>query len=150
MGLRVVRTDGQDRDFGRLIVLLDEDLYVRHGDLQKQYQTHNRVASTSDVVLIYEDGVPVACGAFKEHDRESIELKRIFVVKEARRRGLARLILSELEALGRERGYRYAVLETGLRQLEAISLYQSAGYVEIPNYEPYAGNANSVCMKKAL
>jgi len=42
------------------------------------------------------------------------------------------------------------VLETGIKQHEANNLYKNTGYEIIENYEPYIGNTNSVCMKKAL
>lgn len=60
------------------------------------------------------------------------------------------MLLRQLEELAASEGYRFAVLETGRKQPEAISLYQKAGYEIIPNYGPYEGNTNSVCMKKIL
>ncbi|MDP4147233.1 MAG: GNAT family N-acetyltransferase [Bacillota bacterium] len=150
MSLEIIKTDSKNDDFVELIKLLDDDLNERYGELQKQYNKHNKIDYIKDVVVIYKDKVPVACGAFKEHDIDTIELKRIFVAAENRRQGLSKLIVSELEQLGRALGYKYAVLETGIKQHEAISLYKNAGYEVIENYEPYIGNANSVCMKKAL
>jgi len=118
--------------------------------LQKQYDKHNKVDDINDVVVIYNDKIPVACGAFKVYDTNSVELKRIFVVMENRRQGLAKLIVCELEDLVRRQGYKYALLETGIKQHEAIDLYKKNGYVVIQNYEPYVGYINSVCMRKAL
>ena len=80
----------------------------------------------------------------------AIELKRIFVVKENRGQGLSKIIVNELEKLGKVKGYKYALLETGIKQYEAINLYKNTGYQIIENYEPYIGNTNSVCMKKEL
>lgn len=57
-------------------------------------------------------------------------------------------MISELEKLGKEKEYKYALLETGIKQHEAINLYKNTGYSEISNYGPYEGNINSVCMKK--
>lgn len=148
--LRIVRTDGGNEDFAGLIKLLDEDLSGRYGALQKQYEKYNTTDRINDVVIVYKDNVPAACGAFKVYDSEAVELKRIFVAKEQRRQGLARLIVHELEESARRKGYGYALLETGIKQHEAIRLYKSAGYETIPNYGPYAGNTNSVCMRKAL
>lgn len=150
MGLEIIKTNGQNIDFIKLIKLLDEDLNKRYGELQKQYETHNKVDYINDVIIIYKDNVPVGCGAFKEYDISTIELKRIFVTKENRRQGLSKLIIGELEKLGKKKGYKYALLETGIKQLEAINLYKNAGYTVIQNYEPYAGNINSICMKKTL
>jgi putative acetyltransferase len=101
-------------------------------------------------VVVYKDSVPVACGAFKEYDSSAIELKRIFVKKEYRSRGLARLLVATLEAMAREKGYRRALLETGKRQPEAVGLYTGPGYEITLNYGPYIGNSYSICMKKEL
>ena len=98
----------------------------------------------------YDDEVPVACGGFKEHDSESVEMKRVFVKKENRRQGLSKKVINELEKLVQAKGYKYAVLETGKKQIEAINLYKSSGYEMIENYGPYVGYENSICMKKDL
>lgn len=150
MSLKVLKTDSKNSDFMKLIKLLDDDLNERYGELQKQYDKHNKVDYINNVIIIYKDNEPVACGAFKEHNTDTIELKRIFVIKENRGQGLSKLIISELEKLGISKGYKYALLETGIKQYEAINLYKNTGYEMIPNYEPYVGNRNSVCMKKIL
>lgn len=150
MSLNILHTDSKNIDFIKLIELLDDDLNERYGELQKQYNKHNKVDYINDVVLIYKDEVAVACGAFKEHNVECIELKRIFVVKENRGQGLSKIIVNELEKLGKIERYKYAILETGIKQYEAINLYKNTGYQIIENYEPYIGNTNSVCMKKEL
>lgn len=150
MSLKILNTDSTNIDFIKLIKLLDDDLNERYGKLQNQYDKHNKVDYINDVVIIYNDEVPVACGAFKEHNIDAIELKRIFVTKGNRRQGLSKLIISELEKLGKNKGYKYALLETGIKQHEAINLYRNTGYEIIENYEPYKGNTNSVCMEKNL
>lgn len=150
MNFEVLKTDSKNPDFINLIKLLDADLSVRYGELQKQYDIHNKVDFINDVVVVYKDNLPVACGAFKAFGTDSVELKRIFVVKEQRRQGLAKLIVHELEELARNKGYKYALLETGIKQHEAIALYKNLGFEVIDNFEPYVGNANSVCMKKTL
>lgn len=150
MDLEILKTDSQNTDFIKLIKLLDDDLEERYGELQKQYEKHNKVDYINDVLIIYINRVPVACGAFKEYDIKTVELKRIFVIKEHRRQGLSKLIINKLEELAINKGYKYALLETGIKQNEAINLYKNSGYNVIQNYEPYIGNTNSVCMKKVL
>lgn len=150
MGIEVLKTDSADIDFVRLIRLLDEDLEERYGIIQKQFDALNQVDHVRVVVIIYKDGSPVACGAFNEYDSSTIELKRIFVKKEHRNQGLARLLVKTLEELAKETGHKYAILETGIKQPEALSLYKKHGYAIIRNYGPYIGNSNSVCMKKEL
>lgn len=150
MNLEIVKTDSKNSNFLKLIKLLDDDLNERYGELQKEFDKHNKLDYINDVIVIYKDAVPAACGGFKEYNVETIEIKRIFVAKESRRQGLSKLIIKELEELARKKGYKYAVLETGKKQFEAINLYRNAGYNGIQNYGPYAGNDNSICMKKAL
>jgi ribosomal protein S18 acetylase RimI-like enzyme len=58
--------------------------------------------------------------------------------------------LSELESTATNLGYRALVLETGVRQPEAIALYESHGYTRIPNYGFYKDSALSVCYRKEL
>lgn len=147
---KLLNTDSNNIDFTKLIRLLDDDLNERYGELQKKYDKHNKVDFINDVVVIYKHGKAAACGGFKEHNTDAIELKRIFVRKKCRRRGLSKLVISELEKLAKDKGYIYAVLETGKKQYEAINLYKSCGYKLIENYSPYIGTTNSICMKKKL
>jgi DNA-binding MarR family transcriptional regulator/GNAT superfamily N-acetyltransferase len=83
---------------------------------------------------------PVGCGALCFIDGEPDQVKRMWVARSARGLGLGRRLLTELEQRVRERGGRAIRLETNRRLTEAISLYRSAGYVEVPpfNDEPYA------------
>ncbi|VDG72630.1 acetyltransferase [Clostridium carnis] len=150
MNIKIIHTDSRNKDFIKLIKLLDDDLNGQYGELQKQYDKHNKVDYINDVVIIYDDEVPVACGGFKEHDSESVEMKRVFVKKENRRQGLSKKVINELEKLVQAKGYKYAVLETGKKQIESINLYKSSGYEMIENYGPYVGYENSICMKKDL
>ena len=146
----IIITDSKDERFIDLIKLLDNDLDERYGELQKKYDKHNKVDCIKDVVLILKNDNPIACGAFKEFADNAVEIKRVFVKKEFRRQGLSKMIMDKLEELTKQVGYNYAVLETGQKQYEAIRLYESIGYERMPNYGPYVGNSNSVCMKKRL
>jgi DNA-binding MarR family transcriptional regulator/GNAT superfamily N-acetyltransferase len=83
---------------------------------------------------------PVGCGALKFHGAEPTELKRMWVAPGARGLGVGRRMLTELEHHARRRGTAVLRLETSRLLTEAIRLYRSAGYVEVPafNDEPYA------------
>lgn len=150
MNLEIVNVDSDNIYFKELIKLLDQDLNERYGKAQEKYNKFNKVDSIKDVVIILLERIPVACGAFKEYNNNTIELKRIFVRKENRGQGISKALISELEHLGRKNGYEYALLETGTKQHEAINLYKSSGYDVIENYEPFVGYEESICMKKAL
>ncbi|MGI9165141.1 MAG: GNAT family N-acetyltransferase [Pyrinomonadaceae bacterium] len=92
----------------------------------------------------------VGCGAFRPLWAGEAEVKRMFVLPEARGLGVGREILQQLESAAGEMGYTSLRLETGLRQPEAIGLYESAGYRRVPCYGPYADNPMSVCFEKLL
>ncbi|MET9295674.1 GNAT family N-acetyltransferase [Streptomyces sp. NPDC003077] len=83
------------------------------------------------LLLLLEDGDPVAGGAFRRYDATGAELKRIWTHSAHRRRGLARRVVTELERIARARGYRRVFLTTGSRQPEAKALYLSAGYTPL-------------------
>ena len=85
-------------------------------------------------LVLERDGVPIAGGGFKRLDADACEIKRMFVVPEARGQGVARALLSALEDAARALGYATARLDTGRHQPHARALYESAGYEEIPDY----------------
>ncbi|MDQ0676624.1 GNAT superfamily N-acetyltransferase [Arthrobacter pascens] len=80
------------------------------------------------LLVVQENGGSVAGGAFRQYDSRTAEFKRIWTHSAHRRRGLARLVLAELEALAGVRGYRRVYLTTGPRQPEAKHLYLKTGY----------------------
>ncbi len=89
-------------------------------------------------------GEPLAMGGWRSRSDVSdlgatsaAEVKRMYVVPEARRTGLARVVLRVLEDSAREAGHDLLVLETGMRQPEAIDLYESAGYVPVTPFGFY-------------
>ena len=90
------------------------------------------------------------CGGFRPLDAQVVEIKRMFVRSRFLGRGVAKAILHALEAEARPRGFVRSILETGVRQPEAIALYRSAGYVTIEPFGPYVGSTSSVCLGKAL
>jgi DNA-binding MarR family transcriptional regulator/GNAT superfamily N-acetyltransferase len=92
------------------------------------------------MLVIYRDGEPVGCGAVKNHPGAVSDVKRMWVDESARGLGLGRRLLEELETRARDFGARRARLETNHNLVEAIALYRSVGYREVPafNDEPYA------------
>ncbi|MGA5448977.1 GNAT family N-acetyltransferase [Streptomyces umbrinus] len=83
------------------------------------------------LLLVLDRGEPVAGGAFRRYDATTAELKRIWTHSAHRRRGLARLVVAELEHEARARGYRRVYLTTGPRQPEARGLYLATGYIPL-------------------
>jgi DNA-binding MarR family transcriptional regulator/GNAT superfamily N-acetyltransferase len=85
-------------------------------------------------------GEPVGCGALKLHGTRPAEIKRMWVAPPARGLGVGRRLLAELEQRAAALGIRRVRLDTNATLVEAIGLYRSSGYREIPafNDEPYA------------
>lgn len=101
-------------------------------------------------VVAYLDGEPVAMGGLRRHHDAEVEVKRMYVVPAARRHGLARIVLSHLEDRARALGAARVVLETGLKQPEAIRLYETAGYQPIDGFGHYADAPLSRSFAKPL
>jgi GNAT superfamily N-acetyltransferase len=104
----------------------------------------------------YLDGAPVATGAWRRSSVRALgaevtaEVKRMYVVPAAQRRGLARRMLGHLEATAAEAGIEALVLETGMKQPEAITLYLSSGYEPIPGFGYYRDSELSRCFGRLL
>jgi putative acetyltransferase len=92
----------------------------------------------------------IGCGALRSIDALTGEVRRMFVIEHARRAGVARALLEQLEAGAQSLGYRHLVLETGSRQKPAIALYRSAGWRRIAAFGPFIGDPMSVCFGKSL
>lgn len=146
----LIRTNSENPDFISLVKLLDADLAQRDGKEHSFYAQFNSITRLNHVVVAYENNRAVGCGAIKEHAPDAMEVKRMYVLPECRKSGLATQILMELEQWASELGYTKCVLETGKRQPEAIALYNRNGYTIIPNYGQYKGVENSVCFEKSI
>ena len=104
----------------------------------------------------YLDGTPVATGAWRRSSVRALgaevtaEVKRMYVVPAAQRRGVARRMLAHLEVTAAEEGVEAMVLETGMKQPEAIALYTSSGYEPIPGFGYYCGSELSRCFGRRI
>lgn len=109
------------------------------------------IAPAAGVFLIaWLDDQPVGCGALRRLGDDQGEIKRMYVVPRARRRGVARALLEALEAEARSLGIEALILETGERQPEAIALYRSAGFERCPCWGDYLESPLAVCFAKPL
>ena len=149
--LKLVRTNSDNPDFIQLVKSLDADLAIRDGEETAFYSQFNKINSIRYVVVAYERGKPMGCGAIKEFDKKTMEVKRMYVSPDGRKKGIASRILSELEEWARDLSCEKCILETGKRQPEAIGLYRKSGYTLMSsNYGQYAGVENSLCFEKKL
>jgi hypothetical protein len=120
-----------------LIAELDADLLSRYPGEPINGIDVEEFRAKGGLFVVAGDGEHLAgCGAFRPYDRDTVEIKRMFVRR--------------LEDEARQRGFRFAVLETGNRQPEAIALYEASGYGRIEPFGPYIGSERSVCFRKAL
>lgn len=144
------RTDSNNADFQKLVVELDRYLAITDGDEHAFYAQYNKSDGLKYVVVAYDGETPLGCGAIKHYADNVMEVKRMYVAPSARGQGIASSVLQELEDWTIQLAYKTCLLETGVKQLEAIRLYRKNGYNIIPNYGQYQGVSNSVCFEKTI
>lgn len=148
--IHLLRTDSENPDFRELVTLLDADLKIRDGEDHAFYSQYNKIQAIKHAVVAYQEDEPVGCGAIKEYEPGTMEVKRMYVSEDKRGSGIASAVLKELEIWAAKLGYSKCILETGIRQPEAIALYKKNNYKIIPNYGQYKGIEDSVCFEKIL
>ncbi|MEH0157024.1 GNAT family N-acetyltransferase [Limibacter armeniacum] len=146
----IIRTNSDNEDFISLVKLLDEDLRIRDGEEHSFFAQYNTIDTIQHVVVVYQDNLAIGCGALKAYEDDIVEIKRMFVLPNLRGNGIASQILSELENWASELSFRLCILETGIKQPEAIRLYQKNDYQLIPNYGQYRNVKSSVCFEKKI
>lgn len=146
----LLRTNSENIDFIKLVSRLDAELAITDGEEHHFYNQFNKIDSIKFVVVAYENEMPLGCGAIKQYNSTTMEIKRMYVAPEHRGKGIATKLLLELENWAAELSFERCMLETGKRQTEALQLYKKNGYTVIPNYGQYAGMENSVCFEKKL
>ena len=140
----------QSQDYAMLANKLDAYYFSLVGDVHLRYAEVNRPENMACRIVAYEDGQPVACGCWKKIDDAAAEVKRIYVLPEYRRRGIASAIIGALEADMAAAGYTLAILETARTTGDSRSLYLALGYEIIDYYGSPAGAENCLCFRKAL
>ncbi len=148
--ITILRTSSENKDFANLVIALDAFLKILDGDDHEFYAQMNKTNLLKNVVICYENNIPIGIGAYKEFESKTVEIKRMYTLPEYRGKGIASKIIRELELWAKEENYTTSILETGLKQADALYLYQKLGYTIIENYGQYRGVENSVCMKKIL
>jgi putative acetyltransferase len=110
--------------------------------------TNSPAVEGSVYLVAYREGRPVGCGALRPLQPWVAEVRRMYVTQAARRAGVAKAVLAELERRALGMGYRLLRLETGARQAPAIALYERCGFRRIAPFGPYVGDPMSVCFEK--
>ncbi len=111
--IKCIRTDSNNTDFKKLVAALDAELKIRDGDQNPFYAQFNKIDSIKYAVVAYYNKTPVGCGAIKEYSEDTMEVKRMYVTLNYRGKGIASIVLQELESWAAELKYDKCVLETG-------------------------------------
>jgi putative acetyltransferase len=147
----LLRTNSENEAFKKLVKQLDAELAIRDGEDHAFYDQFNKLDSIKYAVVAYnENNIPVGCGAIKQFEPQVMEVKRMYVPLKDRGKGIAVEILKELETWARKLDNTKCILETGIKQPEAIALYKKCDYQITENYGQYAGVENSICFEKLL
>ena len=125
-------------------------LYPEPGANHFRLDPEDVEAGRGAFLIATTSGTPVGCGAVRRIAETTGEVKRMFVLRSHRGRGVGRALLAVLEREARALGLSRLVLETGVRQEAAIALYERAGFTTVAPFGEYVGSPLSVCMEKAL
>jgi putative acetyltransferase len=152
MSIDIRKEDPHSATASALIMALSAELgAIYGGDGKASFKPQDVAGERAAFVVAWRDDVAVGCGALRPtEERTTAEVKRMFVAKEARGLGISRKILSKLEELAAAHGYERIILETGIHQREAISLYENSGYTRIECYGDYVNSSHSLCCEKRL
>ncbi|MEO3749696.1 GNAT family N-acetyltransferase [Streptomyces sp. B6B3] len=137
-----------DPGLARLLAAAFAELVARYGP-----RGRSDVLPDARYLVAVVEGEAAGCVALQPtpDDPATGEVKRMYVMPEARGRGLARGLLAELETLARQLGYRRLRLATGMRQGPATALYESFGFTPTPRYGRYLSESRVVaCYAKPL
>ena len=118
--IKTIKTNSSNLDFIQLVKYLDAELAERDGVDHSFYDQFNKIDQIKYALVAYENGRPLGCGAIKEFSRGSMEIKRMYVLPESRRGGIAMQLVTALQDWASELGYQQCILETGKKQPEAI------------------------------
>jgi putative acetyltransferase len=140
-----------DEDGARLRAMQRAELDARYGCDDHEPGS----APTSGDITVFlvardSNGAAVACGALRQLDAASAEIKRMFVLPGHRGSGVAAAVLRSLESEAARLGLRELKLETGTAQPDAIRFYEREGYRLVDNFGPYAGEPLSVCYARSF
>ena len=139
-------TTVEDPALRALVAAQEQEVMARYGVAD----AGPGLSATSPCLLARLDGVPVGCVALGSLGAGVGEVKRMYVTPSARGHRIGRLLLEHVEDLAARSGYRLLRLETGTEQPEAVGLYRSAGWQQIPCYGYFKDDPTTSCFEKAL
>jgi GNAT superfamily N-acetyltransferase len=150
-----VRPEPFDGETARtLLAALDAELderYAGEGIPPPVHRPADYAPPRGAFLVARRNGEPVGCGAVRPGPEPGTgEVKRMYVVPQARGQRIAERVLAELESAARRLGYSRLVLETGTEQPEALRLYERLGWVPVPAFGHYAASPLSRCFGRDL
>jgi GNAT superfamily N-acetyltransferase len=147
----IKEVNANHKDLDMLFSELDNELLNLYPVSSLHPVDISKVNEEDQIFLVaYATNKAAGCGGMKEYDKNTGELKRIYVRKEFRGKGIARGICEKLEKIASRREYKQIILETGTKQPESMALYRKLGYHEIPKFGEYVNDPFSVCFKKMI
>lgn len=157
-GLCIVRVPLTHPDAVRLVEAVQEEYVARYGGRDDTPVDPAMFEPPAGAFFVGRlAGEPVASGVWRRRtdvtalgSAVTAEVKRMYVVPSAQRRGLARRMLAHLETTARASGAEVMILETGAAQPEALALYESSGYEPIPGFGHYAWSPSNRCLARRL
>lgn len=123
-----------------LVEELQQEFVERYGNRDDAPVDPAEFAGAGAFLVAVEDEVPVGCVGLRRHDEDAVELKRMYVRRSHRRRGLGRRLLAAAEERAASLGYARIVLETGTHQPEAVALYATSGYERLHAFGHHQDN----------
>ena len=139
-----------NEEFISLTNELDLEFLEKNGSIQNQYNKYNKLDGIRDIIIAYDNMKPIGCVSIKKLEENVFEVKRVYVKKEYRKAGIAKIMMKKIETIAKEKNIKTLLLETRKTFIPAISLYKSLMYVIIDNYGQYKGMEYSVCMRKEI
>ena len=140
------------KDFIYLCAELDN--YLNHaigGEARREkYKKFNHLDTMDYVIVAYDNEKPAGCAALRKYSDENIEVKRVFVREEYRRKNIGGQIMEKLIAYSKSLGYTHMILETGEFLEASVRLYSRYGFERIPNYGAYIDMTESLCMGRSI
>lgn len=148
--MKIRQVDYSNKELQQLVQQLDAFFEEQWGqEISQKYQSLHQLSKMAYTCVGYEMKA-MACGCFKIMDHQTVEIKRMYVLPQYRRQGLATQILYHLEEIAYQKGYRFSVLETGKEMLDNIMFYEKCGYHIIDNYGDFINDDVCICMMKDL
>ncbi len=150
MSYKIINLPADSTEISEMSASLHADLELRYG----KGSIEEFIEENKHMMIFFaaadEENIVAACGALKHFDNRTAEIKRMYVKDDYRGRGLSKLILRELEDTALRMDYSRIVLETGLKQPEAMSLYEKFGYTKIKPYGRHKDDPDSICYEKFI